>query len=394
MIIEQQPTGTAALADENASAAAIDRLLRRSLLMLARDAATVQDKIDFASLADAVSASDAAEVARAAAMLRQGFRDAQADIPAPHSSIARAVAELRAIMATTPGHAVAARVEAVDPIAACLLLTRLLAAPLDRDNEETLAGLLAAWRGLADADPVGGGQHVDEALSGLISAFATFELQAFLNRNHALAFAPSGSARLLHHSARLAPGGLGPYFSGVANIVRGAEDVLGLIALAAGNDAQAMVALWVVPLAHSLPEGTTIALADELADLGLVGAIRGLLHMAVRRTDRVGLIRCLRDAALDLGDEMLALSAQEAVIARAPFDVVEWRCLAAMLATAKAAEAAEAALDYAAKLSPDDAHIQTDLVSVKAGNLAEIAIDGGFGTPLRRKKIRSARRLA
>ena len=65
-------------------------------------------------------------------------------------------------------------------------------------------------------------------------------------------------------------------------------------------------------------------MADELADLGLLAALRGLLAAALRRRDRMSLIRHLRDAALDLGDEVLAWSAQHALLRLEPLNTIEW----------------------------------------------------------------------
>jgi hypothetical protein len=388
---EQQPTIGAATGATPRPA--IERLLRRSLLMLTRPTATVQDRLDFAELADAVEAAAVAAVARDTAMLHRGFGTAQAIVANPQGSIERAVVELRALMSigSDPG---VSPMDALDAAPACAALARIFAAPLDDNTETELAGLLAAWRGLAKAAPVNVGAEVGADIDELLATFATAELQSFLSRNHALAFAPYGSARLLHGAARLGMGGLGPYLSCVSNIVRGSEDVLGLIALAAGEQAQAEIERWVVLLAPGLPESVAVALVDDLADLGMIAAVRGLLNVAARMQDQVGLMRHLRDAALDLGDDPLALSAQQEVVARVPYDPIEWRCMGAMLVTVRDEPGAAAALSYALKLAPGDEQTIASLDALRAGDFGPFAVHGGFMTPPARKRIRFARRAA
>jgi len=370
---------------------AIERMLRRALLLLTRDTSTVQDRLDLAELAEAVGAPGLGRLARDTAMLRQGFASAPVSIDAPLGSIERAVHELTDLI-REPASPLAANPPGVmDATAACATFCRLLGAPLDTANEAALAGLLIAWRESAEApqaDPQG---HADAGLDALSSAFAARELLAFLRRNHDIAFAPYGSARLLHRAAHLAMGGLGPYLTGVGNIVRSGRDLLGLITLAGGNPKQ--VARWVVPLAAHLPEHIAIALADELADLGMIDAIRGLLAAALRRPDRLGLLRHLRDAALDLGDDVLALSAQHGVLDLAKFDAIEWRCMGDMLAAADA-DGAMAAYAYAAKVTPGDAQTISRLEAARAGDLQTFAVTGGFTTARPRQLLRFARRAA
>ena len=370
---------------------AIERMLRRALLLLTRDTSTVQDRLDLAELADAVGAPGLSRLARDTAMLRQGFAAEPAAIDAPLGSIERAVRELTDLIREPASPLAANPPGAMDATAACAAFCRLLAAPLDTANEAALAGLLIAWRELAEApqeDPQG---HAGDGLDALSSAFAARELLAFLRRNHDIAFAPYGSARLLHRAAHLAMGGLGPYLTGVGNIVRSGRDILGLITLAGGNPTQ--VARWVVPLAAHLPEHIAIALADDLADLGMIDAIRGLLAAALRRPDQLGLLRHLRDATLDLGDDLLALSAQHGVLGLAKFEAVEWRCMGDMLAAADA-DGAMAAYAYAAKIAPGDAQTESRIAAARAGDLQTFAVTGGFATPRPRQLIRFARRAA
>jgi predicted TPR repeat methyltransferase len=102
----------------------------------------------------------------------------------------------------------------------------------------------------------------------------------------------------------------------------------------------------------------------------------------------------LRDAALDLGDDALALSAQHQLLGLAPFDAIEWRCMGDMLATARDAIGATAAYAYSARIAPSDAQTEAHLAAVQAGNFDSFAVTGGFATPRPRQLIRFARRAA
>jgi hypothetical protein len=254
--------------------------------------------------------------------------------------------------------------------------------------------LLLAWRGLAETRTVDPRGHADATLPALAEVFAASELSAFLHRNYVLAFPPFGSARLLHWAARLGHGGLGPYLSRVGNIVRSGRDILGLITLASGEGTAATIERWVPPLAAYLPEHLSEDLADEMADLGLIGAVRALLHSTLQRSDRHGLLRRLRDAALDLGDDAIAISAQHHFVNLVRFDATEWRYLGAMLVTAGRREAGEEALLHADKIAPGDPATIEQLAALRSGDFSAFAVKAGFGTPEYRKRLRFARRTA
>lgn len=394
-MIETQPQPDAAAPAPTVPEGAIERVLRRSILALTRDNTTTQDRLDLAELAEALGADALAAIARDIAMLRRGFGAEGPLIATPTGSIERAVGELRDLMGDAAGAAPPAAAETMDAPAACSALCRLLSAPLDEGGEAELGALLVGWRSLADAKATDLRERSDAPLPDLAKALAASELSAFLQRNRALAFPPYGSARLLHRTARLPSGGLGPYLSSVGNIVRSGRDVLGLITLAGGEDGAAdRIEVWTVPLTAYLPEHLVEDLADELADLGLIGAIFALLNATLQRTDRQGLVRRLRDAAMDLGDDALALSAQHHVVNLTRFDAVEWRCLGAMLATSGSNEAAEAAFLYADKIAPGDPTTLAHLAALRSGDFEEFAVRGGFGTPEYRKRLRFARRKA
>ena len=393
-MIEMHPKNGAATPAPSPPNGAINRVLRRSLLLLTRDSSTVQDRLDLAELADEVGVPYLAAIARDLAMLRQGFAVDRPAIATPTESIQRAVDELRDLMSDGTTTVSAAMGQADDAVSACAAFCRLFSAPLDEVSEGKLAGLLLAWRGLAESRTADPRDYADATLADLAGAFAASELSAFLHRNHTLAFQPFGSARLLHRAARLGQGGLGPYLSHVRNIVRSGRDVLGLITLAAGEGTPATIERWVPPLAAYLPEHLSEDLTDELADLGLIGAVRALLHTTLQRSDRHGLLRRLRDAALDLGDDALAISVQHHLANLMRFNAVEWRCLGAMLATAGSNDAGEAAFLHAEKLAPNDPVTVEHLAALRAGDFSAFAVTAGFGTPEYRKRLRFARRTA
>jgi len=394
-MIETKPQRGAAAPTSMTQGGAIERMLRRSLLLLTRTSSTIQDYFDVAELAEEVGAIDVAGVTRDIAMLRQGFGAKQDTITKPTGSIERAVSELRALM-DDPGATPfpTAGQEPLDAVVACSAFSRLLSAPLDETSEGELAGLLIAWRVSAEAQAADPRDHADAALPALIMSLAASQLAAFLHRNHALAFEPHGSARLLHRAARLGIGGLGPYLSGTGNIVRSGRDVLGLIVLAAGEDAVDKIEAWVAPLAAYLPVGIAEDLADELADLGMIGAVRALLQAELRRSDRVGALQRLRDAALDLGDLALALTAQHHLANLKHLDALEWRCLGDMLATVGSSEAAEAAFIRADKLAPGDPLLAARLTALRSDDFGDFTVRSGFATPEPRKQLRFARRQA
>jgi hypothetical protein len=375
------------------SQAAIERLLRRSILLLTRPNTTVQDRLDLADLAEAVGAPGIATPMRDLARLRQGFATGAAPAELPLNSIERAVAELRGLMTDLPEIVLStpATADAPDPVTACSALCRLLEAPLDEGAERALTNLLAGLRLDADIDPR---DHISVPLDELVAMFAGRELRAFLDCNHDLAFAPFGSAALLHRVARFGHGGLGPYLSQIANVVRSGSDVIGLIALAAGQGAVAMTRRWTVPLTAYLPDEAVSTLANELGDLGLADVLRDLTTAAGRRSQPHGLLRTLRDAALDLGDLETGISAQRVLLEKTALDAAEWRRLGDMLATAGDTMAAETAFNRALKLSPADEDAQSHLAALQGGDFGPFSIDGGFSTPMQRRQLRFARRAA
>jgi tetratricopeptide (TPR) repeat protein len=135
-------------------------------------------------------------------------------------------------------------------------------------------------------------------------------------------------------------------------------------------------------------------LADELADLGIIGAVRALLQAELRRSDRVGALQRLRDAALDLGDLALALTAQHHLANLKHLDALEWRCLGDMLATVGSSEAAEAAFIRADKLAPGDPLLAARLTALRSDDFGDFTVRSGFATPEPRKQLRFARRQA
>lgn len=370
----------------------IARMLRRALLQVARPISTTQDRLDLAELAEEVGRTDIAEVARLAASLRQGCPEATEGKEASHA-IERAVSELKSLMAPAPTPPPIVVAPAHDPIAACRSLAALLAAPLDADGEAALAGLLAGWRDLATM-PDASETRVDADLPTLLSGFARRELLDFLRRNHDLAYGTCGSARLLHRTARLGQGALGPYLTQIGNVVRSGRDILGLITLAAGDDALAEIDTWVVPLATHLRAEDAAELVDELADLGLLRAVANLLDAAVSRTDRGALLPRLRDALLDLGERTTALRAQRRLVELTPLDAAEWCRLGDLLASENETDEAAAAFDHAFRIAPTDDKIAAHRAAWRNGTFDEFVVTQGFATPRMRQLTRLTRRAA
>ncbi|WP_442678965.1 hypothetical protein ACSBM8_15880 [Sphingomonas sp. ASY06-1R] len=373
--------------------AAIERLLRRSLLALARNQTTVQDRHDFADLADALGEARMASLVRSTARLREGFGALDSRNVTPGDSVTRAVAELTVAIARCKPDPVTSPAATSDPVAACHSFADLLSQQPTAEASLALASLLATWRDLVDGPPPNISGRVNGTLGELVDGYAAYELQTFLRSNQVLAFAPHGSVSLLQFAACLSPGGLGPYFSAVSNIVRGGQDVLGLIALASGGEATQQIERWVAVLSNRLPEHITVELADILADLGRLEPLRALLDAAANRSDRDAVMRHIRDAALDLGDHQTAMRAQKLILTRTPYDVVERRRVGAMLAACGDAPAAEAALADTLRRAPSDAETIAQLEALRSGDFTQFAVNGGSTTPPARKRIRFSRRL-
>ena len=147
-------------------------------------------------------------------------------------------------------------------------------------------------------------------------------------------------------------------------LVRGSRDLLALIQFAAGRPHRETLERWAVLLSVHMDGGALNDLAHELADLGLVRALWGLLNRAVRaaegdpdgqprRPPDIGLLWTLRDAGLDNGDLDLAVQAQRHVVRWSSRSAAEHLVLGELEATAGRRQEAEASLLAALRFSPN-----------------------------------------
>ena len=415
---------------------ALAAAVRRALLQCAGGDAPVQDQLDAAELVLAAGLTDAARTLYDVAFVCMGFHAARlrqqyaiiartglwgpADpdravlSPAtPAYQAAAAVAELQHLMATADlpplppdgagiaaGYAAASTAETPDTLqrlAARLhaLLRRPSGASTFQPLETVLAQLRAA---LLDGPGFDAACHPGVPLDILCAGVASGNLRGFLGRHRELAYAPFGSARLLHAAARLGLGGLGPYGSGTVRLARRSRDLLGLIQLAdASPGLQDRLERWAVLLSQHWPDPALHDLVHDLADAGLMRATWGVLERAASRPGPAldpGLLWCLRDAGLDNGDPALAVRAQRLVVRARPGQGNEWIVLGEVEAAAGDHAAAERAFTTGLGIDPDHVVGQQRLAELRADGAAALAPDSGYGTPPSRKLARLRRREA
>jgi tetratricopeptide (TPR) repeat protein len=424
-------------------------LFRDRLLLAGRDLAFTQDYVDCAELAMAAGLREQARHLYQLAFLRRGFAPAQlreqaevarqtglwgdagletataatTDAPMARFSVDIALAELRGLRgragiadtveetgSDTFGAAAFERLPLPVPppitpqsadihaMEACDALFRALRSEVG-DGGEALAALLDQLRhAILDAparDLAGDIVNIER----LATRFVFDSIQHFLQANFQLAYAPYGSAALLHASARLSPAGLGAYLTNVRGIIRNSRDVFALVQLAAGRAAGeeldlAAVDRWSVLLATHLSGPALLDLIDDLGDVGLLRPLCGLLAGAIWRSgirrDYDAVWR-IRDAFLDLGDLELGASAQRVVALWAGNNRVEWTILGEIHATAGDVERAEAAFARALAIAPGDPGVVERVTAMRAGHFTPFAILGGFATPKPRQRARFAR---
>jgi len=238
------------------------------------------------------------------------------------------------------------------------------------------------WRTFADAAP-----------ERLAAAIATGVLADFAADVRDLACRPYGSPKLVWQSARLAPHGLGPWFSNVRNIVRGGDDVFDLARSVAGDDERGWSG-WVALLSRRMPPWLFRHVADDLADHGLSLALDAMLGRALARRTAfldIATITYLRDAALDIGAGAVAARAQAAICARHPDDMDQLQTLATIHADAGDLAQAHGLLLKVQRLAPArDITMRLEALGTPAW--AAFAIEHGFGSPSDRADNRRARR--
>ena len=410
--------------------------VRRALLRCAGGDAPVQDQLDAAEMVLAAGLADAARTLYDVAFVCMGFHPARlrqqygiiactslwgpADpdraVPSPAGpghQAAAAVAELRQLMATAdlvplPPDGAGVRSEyakAAEPAAPdglttlCSRLHMLLRQPGDVGTLTRLGNVLAQLRGLhLDRPGSGAARHAGAPLDVLCAEVAREGLRGFLGRNRDLAYAPFGSAGLLHGAARLGLGGLGPYLSGTARLTRHSRDLLGLIQLADGSPGlQDRWDRWAVLLSQHWPDPALHELLHDLADAGLMRAVWGIAERAALRPGPVpdpGLLWCLRDAGLDTGDMALAVRAQRLVVRSRADQANEWVVLGEVEAAAGNLAAAERAFATALGIDRDHRIGRQRLAALREDRTGDFVPVEGYGTPQGRKLARLRRRAA
>lgn len=436
-----------------AAAALSDAAARKALLLCADPSASLQDQLDCAELLDAVGLGGGAQQLRDAAWWPLGVfpvrgtaagagralagpAAGQGPTPSSPSSVAAAIAQFRSLVvgvrdlppllrdgcsiageapvtgALTGAHPACEEQDHADsgPAASIDLFEHLRAAlqqPLDPPADMSAAtaepgrldAVLARLQAdVLDAPAFEARRHVGADLSLLCAGVVADRLRSFFAGVSDLAYAPFGSPGLFHAAARLDAGGLGPWFANVPRVVRGARDVFALVQLAAAPDGSAdddALERWSFLLSQHMPDAMLQELVDELADMGLMRAVRGILERRARRPDLRQadlLLRRVRDAGLDEGDLDLALQAQRLVVEGKPAEALEWIALGEVEATAGNRAAAEEAFAAGLRLDPTNGNAARFLEALREGWPEEYWVGSGFGTPLGRKRLRRLRR--
>jgi tetratricopeptide (TPR) repeat protein len=402
------PADAAALS--GAASDAIVAMLRRRLLNAARDLSSAQDHLDCAELADAGGWTHHAEQLRMLARLRLGFapEPAQPRLEGdPNHPIILAISELKPMLAVTRELEFFAR-RGADLVTPAMLapapsaksfvllgnsadaieaMHEALRLPQDASVVAALTGLLDRLNSeilsMPDLDLTA---YASGGLSQLLDAFAFASLQQFLRSRHDLAYAPFGSAELLHLAARLHPTGLGPYCVKASYIVRDTIDLLAVLDAAADapldDDEQDR---WLVLLASGMRASRLHELADDIADLGRLRPLWGIFAAALRLAngslatlDRDLLLR-IRDGGLDNDDMWLAAEAQRIVASRIDDTALEWRILGDIQATAGKLEQAENAYQEGMRIAPEDIEISHRQKAMRSGTFTRFAVLGGYG---------------
>lgn len=243
-------------------------------------------------------------------------------------------------------------------------------------------------------------QHADAAPPLLAASLAAAVLIDFAGATRDLACRPLGSPALLHRSARFAVAGLGPYFGNIGRVVRDSGDVFDLArraAAASGRADEDAVGAWIALLSRGCHGPLLRQLIDDLADHAATAPLVAILDRAAGARDAAideGLIRYLRDAALDIGDYRTAARAQATIVRLRPGDVLELEILGTIHAGAGELVEAEAAFRGSLALAPDHAGVRARLDTLGTAAFEPFAIDRGFGSPADRVDQRLVRRGA
>ena len=401
--------------------APLESVLRRMLLLCARDFTARQDQVDCAELLLATGYRNHAALLYDLVFLRDGFAGesiaVQAEIgartglwpepPSPPPAIhpdpghvtELTIADVRHLLAV-PRPTQIADLPATHTADLKDLCEKLCAALRQSSAPEALGGLLVdAKRAALDASP----PAVEDAVGGIATvteAIALNILRQFLLANYDLAYAPLGSSRLFHAAARSHPAGLGAYGRNLGATVSNGRQLLGLIQLAGGTPGSADVSRddiqdWAAIFSTRLTGGALHDAIEELGDLGYLRALHAILAHALRdpsaSPDRQLLMR-VRDAGLDDNDLELARQAQQALARWWSGDKHEWLALGDILAYRGDYDQSRDAFLTALRLDPGDGHANASMAAFDAGDFTRLHNQGGFGTPAHRRIIRAERR--
>ena len=239
--------------------------------------------------------------------------------------------------------------------------------------------------------------HADASIDELAAGMVASQLHAFFDRNRDFCWVPFGSATLFAAVARLPAGGLGPYLGNVGQLLRSANDLMGLALLAGADDGSGRSVefqRWLVLLATHLGSGERIDLVEQLADHGLVHALAGVFGTTPRAADRDSRLPWIvRDAALDLGMKALASQAQARIVGLLPDRVEEWVVLAEVLGGIDD-ERARQALAEALRLNLEHEGALERSAILEAGGFGAFEVLSGLGSPPWRVTLRARHRRA
>ena len=233
----------------------------------------------------------------------------------------------------------------------------------------------------------------------LAEVIALTSLRGFLQASSDLLYAPLGSTRLFHATARLDGAGLGPYVSNIGQIVRRSADMFelaGLAADASSRDAdQGLEEAWVALMSRGLSDGLLDEVIDDLGDRNAAFALeiilKRLLQAPTGELDMLRLAR-IRDAALDNLDYTLASHAQRALVEAEPADSLQLAILGAIDASGGRFKAAENSFVACVAERPEDEDLMARLDAARSRRFERFAITKGFGSPHDRQLYRLRRR--
>ena len=156
----------------------------------------------------------------------------------------------------------------------------------------------------------------------LVRMVALESLRTLTVMAHEFLIPPLGSPALLDHAARLADGGLGPWFGNLPRLVRSDEDMLAWpMAIGSEGLLPALLPRWYVLLATSAPRPRWDGLVREFGRCGMAAGLEaalGRLRRCPFADDHCGADRHVRDVSVDRDLPLVALKAQQQIVADGP----------------------------------------------------------------------------